>query len=177
MSSISGERLRTLREDKRETQAFISEMLGFQAKQAYTAVEAGRELSYENLIKVSKHFGVSTDYITGASKYRTIAEETQAQELELENQCDPANEDAMTIFKALHSLLYKYRNEGETFRNLVFHPFANQCQRMVEAVKDVTYEIDDNGDTLIHMGPEEFFTSEKMRQVHKACYELLQKGF
>lgn len=70
MSKESGARLRQLREETKETQLQMSKLLGLKSKQAYFAIERGANLNFENLVTVAKHFGVTTDYITGASPYR-----------------------------------------------------------------------------------------------------------
>lgn len=53
----------------------MAQLLGMKSKQAYYAVESGGNLNFENLVTVAKHFGVTTDYITGASPYRNAQDQ------------------------------------------------------------------------------------------------------
>lgn len=60
-----GNRLYTLRKDKRLTQQALSERLGV-TKAMVSAYETGiRYPSYEILIKIADIFGVTTDYLLG----------------------------------------------------------------------------------------------------------------
>ena len=64
-------RLKLLREEKNMTQAEIAQLIGV-TSQAYGLYENGkRDISTENLKKLSNFFGVTTDYIVGNSNERT----------------------------------------------------------------------------------------------------------
>ena len=61
-------RIRDLREDRDLTQAQVAEAL-HTTQQQYSKIETGKsDISGEKLIKLSKLYGVSTDYILGLSK-------------------------------------------------------------------------------------------------------------
>ena len=61
-------RIRDLREDRDLTQAQVAEVL-HTTQQQYSKIETGKsDISGEKLIKLSKLYGVSTDYILGLSK-------------------------------------------------------------------------------------------------------------
>ena len=59
------ERLKALREDNDYTQEYVGEVLQ-KSQQGYSHIENGRaELKIEDLIILSKLYGVSADYIIG----------------------------------------------------------------------------------------------------------------
>ena len=59
------ERLKSLREDNDYTQEYVGEVLQ-KSQQGYSHIENGRaELKIEDLIILSKLYGVSADYIIG----------------------------------------------------------------------------------------------------------------
>lgn len=59
------ERLKALREDNDYTQEYVGEMLQ-KSQQGYSHIENGRaELKIEDLIILSKLYGVTSDYIIG----------------------------------------------------------------------------------------------------------------
>ena len=61
-------RIRDLREDRDLTQAQVAEAL-HTTQQQYSKIETGKsDISGEKLIKLSKLYGVSIDYILGLSK-------------------------------------------------------------------------------------------------------------
>lgn len=63
-------RLRTLRTERKLTQDEVSRAMGI-TKAAYGYYETGRNLpSVEILLKLSKYYGVTTDYLLGQSDYR-----------------------------------------------------------------------------------------------------------
>lgn len=58
-------RIKDLREDNDLTQEYISKYLSC-SQSAYSKIEAGkRQLSVDYLIKLSKYYCVSTDYLLG----------------------------------------------------------------------------------------------------------------
>lgn len=67
---ILQERLRTLRNEKGETQAQVAAQIGI-AERHYQRFEAGVNLpGFENLCALADHFDVSLDYLAGRSEER-----------------------------------------------------------------------------------------------------------
>lgn len=62
------DRIRDLREQKKETQKQVAEMLGIR-QQVYSKYELGvRSLPLEHLIKLCKYYGASADWILGLAE-------------------------------------------------------------------------------------------------------------
>ena len=83
--SVFSERLKQLRIEKGENQSDVATYLEVSV-QSYSAYEGSREPKYNLLKKIAKYFGVSTDYLLGASDLRTpenvsIAQETGLSDL------------------------------------------------------------------------------------------------
>ena len=58
-------RIRSIREDRDFTQTYIGKLLN-KSQQGYNHIEAGRaELKIDDLIKLCKFYGVSSDYFIG----------------------------------------------------------------------------------------------------------------
>lgn len=67
-----GEKLRSLRIENKLTQKQVADRIGL-AISAVSSYEAGiRYPSYESLIKLSRMFHVSTDYLLGQTEKRTL---------------------------------------------------------------------------------------------------------
>ena len=67
---ILQERLRTLRNEKGETQAQVAAQIGI-AERHYQRFEAGVNLpGFENLCALADHFDVSLDYLAGRTEKR-----------------------------------------------------------------------------------------------------------
>ena len=67
-----GEKLKTLRNEKRLTQAQVAERIGV-SKAMVSSYEVGSRLpSYEILVKLACFFGVSTDFLLGVSKRKSL---------------------------------------------------------------------------------------------------------
>lgn len=67
-----GEKLKSLRLEKKYTQKQISERIGL-AISAVSSYESGaRYPSYDVLVKLSRIYHVSTDYLLGVTSQRTI---------------------------------------------------------------------------------------------------------
>lgn len=67
-----GEKLRVLRTEKKLTQKQVADRIGL-AISAVSSYESGtRYPSYETLIKLSRIFHVSTDYLLGLTEKRSI---------------------------------------------------------------------------------------------------------
>jgi Predicted transcriptional regulators len=67
-----GEKLKTLRKEKGLTQLQLAERLGI-TKSVISAYESSsRYPSYDVLISIARIFGVTTDYLLGLGKGRTI---------------------------------------------------------------------------------------------------------
>ncbi len=67
-----GEKLKSLRTEKKLTQKQVSERIGL-AVSAISSYESGtRYPSYDSLIKLAHIFHVSTDYLLGMTPKRTI---------------------------------------------------------------------------------------------------------
>ena len=67
---ILQERLRTLRNEKGETQAQVAAQIGI-AERHYQRFEAGVNLpGVENLCALADHFGVTLDYLAGRTEKR-----------------------------------------------------------------------------------------------------------
>ena len=67
---ILQERLRTLRNEKGETQAQVAAQIGI-AERHYQRFEAGVNLpGFENLCALADHFDVSLDYLAGRTEER-----------------------------------------------------------------------------------------------------------
>lgn len=67
-----GEKLRSLRIENRLTQKQVADRIGL-AISAVSSYESGtRYPSYESLVKLSRMFHVSTDYLLGLTKKRNI---------------------------------------------------------------------------------------------------------
>lgn len=67
-----GEKLRSLRTENKLTQKQVADRVGL-AISAISSYESGvRYPSYESLIKLSKMFHVSTDYLLGLTERRNI---------------------------------------------------------------------------------------------------------
>ncbi len=61
-------RLRELREEKGITQETLALELGLRGKSSIANYESGlRNPDYDTLIKITKYFGVTTDYLLGIS--------------------------------------------------------------------------------------------------------------
>ncbi len=62
------DRIRDLREQKKETQKQVAEMLGIR-QQVYSKYELGvRSLPLEHLIKLCRYYGASADWILGLTE-------------------------------------------------------------------------------------------------------------
>ena len=65
------QRIKELRNEKRQTQKDMAELLGIKLR-AYQYYESGTHYpEVPNLIKLADYFGVSTDYLLGRSDCRT----------------------------------------------------------------------------------------------------------
>ncbi len=65
---ILAKKLKELREEKGITQEALASELGFSGKSSIANYESGlRNPDYETLIKITKYFGVTTDYLLGLS--------------------------------------------------------------------------------------------------------------
>jgi len=80
--SVFGERLRQLRLDKGELQTDVAKLLNTSVS-SYSAYEGVREPSFERLIVLAKHYGVTTDYLTGYSNLKNPENQTVAVDLGL----------------------------------------------------------------------------------------------
>lgn len=67
-----GERLRALRNERGITQTELSSRVGVSAAMISSYELEQRQPSYEVLIKFAAYFGVTTDYLLGLEKTRTI---------------------------------------------------------------------------------------------------------
>jgi transcriptional regulator with XRE-family HTH domain len=68
---ILAKRLKGLREERGITQEALALELGFSGKSAIANYESGlRNPDYDTLIKITKYFGVTTDYLLGISNKR-----------------------------------------------------------------------------------------------------------
>ena len=62
------DRIRDLREQRKETQKQVAEMLGIR-QQVYSKYELGvRSLPLEHLVKLCKYYGASADWILGLTE-------------------------------------------------------------------------------------------------------------
>lgn len=69
---ILGDKLKTLRTSKKMSQKELAERIGI-AKSVISFYESGdRSPSYDVLIKIAHIFNVSTDYLLGVEKKRTV---------------------------------------------------------------------------------------------------------
>ena len=68
-----GERLRNLRLEKQITQTEMSRRIGISAVMISSYELEQRQPSYETLIKLAAFFGVTSDYLLGLEKERTIS--------------------------------------------------------------------------------------------------------
>lgn len=69
---IFQERLRELRKERHETQKAVAEAIGINERH-YQKFEAGANLpSFENLLVLADHFGVSMDYLAGRTDRREV---------------------------------------------------------------------------------------------------------
>ncbi|MCL2846892.1 MAG: helix-turn-helix domain-containing protein [Firmicutes bacterium] len=64
MVSKFAERIKELRNEKKLSQRYMASALGIKLS-SYQKYEKGGEPTHENLIKIAKFFGVSTDYLLG----------------------------------------------------------------------------------------------------------------
>lgn len=82
-----GEKLKSLRIEKNYTQKQISERIGL-AISAVSSYESGaRYPSYDVLVKLSRIYHVSTDYLLGVTSQRTIdVSDLDNEEIELVSQ-------------------------------------------------------------------------------------------
>ena len=69
---IIGEKLRALRNEKRITQAEMSRRTGITSVMISSYELEQRQPSFETLIKLAAFFGVTTDYLLGLEKGRTV---------------------------------------------------------------------------------------------------------
>jgi len=67
-----GERLRTLRLEKHLTQTEISKCIGVSKAMISSYELESRSPSYEILIKIASFFGVTTDFLLGIEKSRSL---------------------------------------------------------------------------------------------------------
>ena len=68
-----GDIIRTLRKDKKLTQLEVANILDYDSSSTIAMIERGeRNPSIETLIKFSKLFNVSTDYLLGLENDKTI---------------------------------------------------------------------------------------------------------
>lgn len=63
--SAFGEKIIELRQQNNMTQKYLAEKLGFERTTIYSWERKGKEPSYATLIKLSKFFGVTVDYLLG----------------------------------------------------------------------------------------------------------------
>ncbi len=68
-----GERLRTLRTERRITQTDMAKQVGITKVMISSYELEQRQPSYEVLIKLAVFFGVSTDYLLGNERERTVS--------------------------------------------------------------------------------------------------------
>ena len=67
-----GERLRQLRKARGLTQAQLAELLGG-SKMMISSYESGTRFPpYPTLVKIASIYGVTTDYLLGAEKHKTL---------------------------------------------------------------------------------------------------------
>ena len=79
-----GERIRALRREKHLTQTELSRRIGVSKAMISSYELEQRAPSYEILIKLAAFFGVTTDYLLGLEKSRTInADGLSKQEIEV----------------------------------------------------------------------------------------------
>lgn len=95
METTFGERLRALRTEKGALQSDIATMLGVSGG-SYSAYEGGREPEYKKLVMLAKYFGVSTDYLVGASPLKNPEHQTVVDDLGL-------NEQSLDVLKKWRS--------------------------------------------------------------------------
>jgi len=69
---ILGERLRALRLERRVSQTDMSKQLGISTIMISSYELDKRQPSYGVLVKLAAYFGVSTDYLLGLEKGRTV---------------------------------------------------------------------------------------------------------
>ena len=67
-----GERIRALRLEKRFTQTEMSKRLGISTIMISSYELEKRQPSYPTLIKIASFFGVTTDFLLGLDKERTV---------------------------------------------------------------------------------------------------------
>ena len=70
-----GERLRALRNEQGITQTALSERIGVSKAMISSYELEQRQPGYAILIKIASYFGVSTDFLLGIDKRRTISVE------------------------------------------------------------------------------------------------------
>ncbi len=76
--TITGQRLRELREETGKSQGDVAKLIGI-SRPAYVAYETGRSNPSRKVKELSTLFNVSTDYILGKSDSRTMREEARKQ--------------------------------------------------------------------------------------------------
>ncbi len=103
-------KLLELREEKKISQENIAKILGV-TRQAYSRYERGeRELNYDALVKLSKFFDVSIDYLLGISKYYypdrwTEVERQQGVVSTFNLQLTPIEDELLTVGREIRDRL------------------------------------------------------------------------
>lgn len=82
METTFGSRLRSLRTAQGSVQSELAALLGVSLA-SYSAYEGGREPEYSKLVTLAEYFGVSTDYLLGASKLKKPEHQTIIEEIGL----------------------------------------------------------------------------------------------
>ena|ERR1039458_8609032 len=71
-AQLAGKRIRQLREQMGKTQKEIAEMVGTTAPNMNFYENGKRSPSFDSIVKFAQFFGVSTDYLLGASDIKGI---------------------------------------------------------------------------------------------------------
>ena len=68
-----GKKINQLRDEHKETQPQLQKVMGLAHRETINQWESGeRKVKAEYLVKLSKHYNVSVDWLLGLSKYKTI---------------------------------------------------------------------------------------------------------
>ena len=96
-----GEKIATLRAEKQETQQQLADSLGVKRETIKFWEGGNRQIKGGDIIKIARHFGISTDYLLGIS-------DVKAPETSMQAVCDMTGLSeksilSIQIFKALHN--------------------------------------------------------------------------
>lgn len=154
-----GERIATLRAEKEETQQQLADSLGVKRETIKFWEGGNRQIKGGDIIKIAKHFGVSTDYLLGIS-------DIKAPETSIQAVCDITGLSEKTIFSIQ---FFKGLNNKELNAML-----TNDCFRdILSSMGQLNYYSEYLRDEMKYSEHLSFY--EKYEENEKLLRELFQK--